>query len=248
MKMMMTMIMLMTMMMMLELTPFKEASLTGSLQQLGKSRADLWQFAGLVALERALERANRACDLDKWSRQQVSLLEGREACEFKLRAPLKFWSGRADCVSEDGGSGYKASKTEVQPRLLGDGKHATDFFLEEFGMSPEHSQALQAVHGAVHSSSIGTKYTWFGPGYISSMYYRLISNQATYELGKYGGGGDLSFKGLNEPGVNNVNLHAKGGNILLIFIIFMFSVRETLRDVLGIKLAGERAVCTPGIL
>ena len=203
--------------------PFRKASLTGSLQQLGKSRADLWQFAGLVALERALERANRACDLDKWSRQQITLLENREACEFKLRAPLKFWSGRADCVPEDGGSGYKASKTEVQPRLLGDGKHATDFFLEEFGMSPEHSQALQAVHGAVHSSSIGTKYTWFGPGYISSMYYRLISNQATYELGKYGGGGDLSFKGLNEPGVNNVNLHAKGGNILLIFIIIMFS-------------------------
>ena len=46
--------------------PFKEASLTASLQQLGKSRADLWQFAGLVALERAIERANRACDLDKW--------------------------------------------------------------------------------------------------------------------------------------------------------------------------------------
>ena len=42
--------------------PFQEASLAGSLQQLGKSRADLWQFAGLVALERALERANRACD------------------------------------------------------------------------------------------------------------------------------------------------------------------------------------------
>ena len=43
-----------------------------SLQQLGKSRADLWQFAGLVALERSLERANRACDLDKWARQQVA--------------------------------------------------------------------------------------------------------------------------------------------------------------------------------
>ena len=45
-----------------------------SLQQLGKSRADLWQFAGLVALERSLERANRACDLDKWARQQVGRL------------------------------------------------------------------------------------------------------------------------------------------------------------------------------
>ena len=45
--------------------------MSASLQQLGKSRADLWQFAGLVALERSLERANRACDLDYWGRQQV---------------------------------------------------------------------------------------------------------------------------------------------------------------------------------
>ena len=112
-----------------------------SLQQLGKSRADLWQFAGLVALERSLERANRACDLDKWARQQVTLLEGRAACEIKLRAPLRFWSGRADCVSEDeGGRGFKAAKEEVQPRLLGDARHATDFFLEHFNMDPEHSQ------------------------------------------------------------------------------------------------------------
>ena len=42
-----------------------------SLYQSGKSRADLWQFAGLVALEKTLERSNRACDLDYHARQQV---------------------------------------------------------------------------------------------------------------------------------------------------------------------------------
>ena len=46
-------------------------STTVSLYQSGKSRADLWQFAGLVALEQAIERANRACDLDYHQRQQV---------------------------------------------------------------------------------------------------------------------------------------------------------------------------------
>ena len=45
--------------------------ITTSLYQSGKSRADLWQFAGLVALERMIERANRACDLDFHVRQQV---------------------------------------------------------------------------------------------------------------------------------------------------------------------------------
>ena len=47
-------------------------NLTVSLFQSGKSRADLWQFAGLVAIEQSIERANRACDLDYHQRQQVS--------------------------------------------------------------------------------------------------------------------------------------------------------------------------------
>ena len=42
-----------------------------SLEQSGKSRSDLWQLAGLVALEQAVERANRACDLDFHARQQA---------------------------------------------------------------------------------------------------------------------------------------------------------------------------------
>ena len=51
--------------------PFQVPSLEVSLFQSGKSRADLWQLAGLVALERTFERANRACDLDNTARQQV---------------------------------------------------------------------------------------------------------------------------------------------------------------------------------
>ena len=53
--------------------PFQNPSLEVSLYQSGKSRADLWQFAGLVALEVGLERANRACDLDYHARQQVKI-------------------------------------------------------------------------------------------------------------------------------------------------------------------------------
>ena len=43
-----------------------------SLKNTGKSRADLWQFAGNVALELAIERANFACDYDYTQRQQVT--------------------------------------------------------------------------------------------------------------------------------------------------------------------------------
>ena len=75
--------------------PFKNASMNASLFQLGevlfvilrnkklidvfqrlrlqgKSRADLWQLAALVALDLTVERANRACDLDFHARHQVS--------------------------------------------------------------------------------------------------------------------------------------------------------------------------------
>ena len=51
--------------------PLKEPGLAISLYQSGKSRADLWQLAGLVALELTIERANRACDLDFRGKQQV---------------------------------------------------------------------------------------------------------------------------------------------------------------------------------
>ena len=53
--------------------PFQEKSLQVSLHQSGKSRADLWQLAGLIALELGVERANRACDLDYYARQQVDI-------------------------------------------------------------------------------------------------------------------------------------------------------------------------------
>ena len=124
-------------------------------------------------------------------------------CEVKIQAPLKFWSGRSDCISEDqDGAGYKASKKEVHPRAFGDAVEITDFFLDNFGMDAEHSQALQAVHGAVHASGIGVKYTWFGPGYISNMYYKLIANHPTYNFDQ---GGDLSFNRGN-----NLKMFANG--------------------------------------
>ena len=99
--------------------PFKEAGQEVSLFQSGKSRADLWQLAGLVALEQTLERANRACDLDYHARQQVRLLESREKCEIKLTKPLKFQTGRVDCVSDDPkGRAYVTTKKEVSHKFF----------------------------------------------------------------------------------------------------------------------------------
>ena len=74
--------------------------------------------------------------------------------------------------------------------MFGDANHATDFFKREFMMGAEHSVAIQAVHGATHTAHIGVKYTWFGSGYISNMFYKMIANKPTYRFQR---GGDLRY-------------------------------------------------------
>jgi len=187
--------------------PFQNTSMEVSLFQSGKSRADLWQLAGLVALERTIERANRACDLDFHARQQVTLLESREKCEIKLTKPLKFLTGRSDCVSEDPeGRGYVTTKPEAQNLMFGDAKHVLDFGKTVFGMDSTQWTALQAIHGVVHApANLGVKYTWFGPGYLSNVYFKMIANKPRY---KFDEGGDLSFGGAN--GGDNIFASAIG--------------------------------------
>ena len=58
--------------------------------------------------------------------------------------------------------------------MFGDGNHIIDYGRNMFKIDAEHWMALQAIHGAVHAAKIGLKYTWFGPGYISNMYFKVI--------------------------------------------------------------------------
>ena len=45
---------------------------------------------------------------------QVTLIEGREKCEIKLTKPLKFTTGRKDCISDDPeGRAYVTTRIEV---------------------------------------------------------------------------------------------------------------------------------------
>jgi hypothetical protein len=64
--------------------------------------------------------------------------------------------------------------------MFGDAKHVIDFGRDEFGMDADHWTALQAIHGVVHNAAIGLKYTWFGAGYLSNMYFKMIANKPTY--------------------------------------------------------------------
>ena len=75
-----------------------------------------------------------------------------------------------------------------------------------FGMDADFWMALQAIHSSVHNGHFGAKYTWFGSGYISNMYFKMISNKPMYHFDM---GGDLSFTSCFK--------HNKGGGIVPIF-------------------------------
>ena len=77
-----------------------------------------------------------------------------------------------------------------QPRLFGDANTIVDYGINAMNLTPEHWIALQGIHGAVHAAKIGLKYTWFGPGYISNMYFKMIANHPKYS---FDNGGDLAF-------------------------------------------------------
>ena len=178
--------------------------LATSLQESGKSRADLWAFAGWVALERTIERANYACDHDIHGRQQVPLLEGREKCDIKLTKPIKFSYGRVDCIPEDPEMPYKASKEEAHPKLFGSGHETVDFILENFNLTSADFIALSAIHsqsGKFDKRILGTKYTWFGNSYLSNMYHKMLANRPTYQFDL---GGDTTF------GITNPQQHRAG--------------------------------------
>ena len=64
-------------------------------------------------------------------------------------------------------------------------------------MEAPNWMALQAIHATVHNVDFGSKYTWFGFGYISNMYFKKIANKPMYHFEK---GGDLSFTDcINSP-------------------------------------------------
>merc|ERR550539_411044 len=79
-------------------------------------------------------------------------------------------------------------------------KNIIDFGKNQMNVDVDKWIALQAIHGVVHKANIGEKYTWFGIGYLSNMYFKFIANHPTYTLVK---GGDLGFTSCISGGKGN---------------------------------------------
>eukprot|EP00927_Polykrikos_kofoidii_P074379 TRINITY_DN70365_c0_g1_i1.p1 TRINITY_DN70365_c0_g1~~TRINITY_DN70365_c0_g1_i1.p1 ORF type:complete len:716 (+),score=97.82 TRINITY_DN70365_c0_g1_i1:89-2236(+) len=182
--------------------PERTPRLAESLWSSGKSRADLWAFATIVAVEHGIEINNGVCrdkdyekryhgagPLDFNSGVHCHHLQGSSECFVNLTRPMAFKTGRRDCVTE-ATEGYKTSKVEVHPEAEGSGRSTAVFFKEQFGFTGRETVAVMGAHtmGRLHYHTSLFRYVWVKDGgmMFNNQYYRNL-------VGKR----DFRFKGDN---------------------------------------------------
>ena len=149
-----------------------------SLKDSGKSRADLWAFAALVAVEYGVETNNMVCDGTYNNNPQKQCHEdlGKESCKVDFHVKLTFKTGRKDCT-EFGDKPYKATKEESHPNAVGNGKMTLDFFKNDFGFSGRETVAIFGAHtfGRMYFDHSLFRYTWTSQGtrMFNNHYYKL---------------------------------------------------------------------------
>merc|ERR1719232_2451263 len=152
-----------------------------SLKESGKSRADLWALAGIVAVEFGIETNNMKCQNPESVPDQCHHLQGEVGCEVSLASSIPFRAGRADCVPTDEQRPYIASKDEVHPIVQGDGSDTLKFFQEQFGFNGQETVAIMGAHtfGRLHFVTSMLRYTWTSRGtrMFNNDYYKMITDE-----------------------------------------------------------------------
>ena len=127
--------------------PRTTPSLAKSMKSSGKSRADLWAFASLLALKNGVDNNNQGCD-----GKQCHLHKNEPGCRIEWPSIPKFRTGRRDCdTPNDAVKPWhaKPSRHENHPSPHGNGPETIDFFKEHFDMNSRETIAL--IGGKLHS-------------------------------------------------------------------------------------------------
>ena len=127
-----------------------------SLQKAGKSRADLWALAGIVAVEYSANENNLACE-EQFDETNFFVNDalgcGRRdigGTDCKIQMPsIPFYTGRQDCNAAsypdpnyDSRQDFKTFKEEKHPDLHGNGAATLKFFRNEFNLNAREATAL----------------------------------------------------------------------------------------------------------
>jgi len=168
--------------------PARTPVLDQSLRASNKSRADLWAFAGLVAVEFSANLNNLACGSpeDPWvTGFNQCVRESSYQCNVSFQRPMMFKTGRRDCQTNQP-QPYMASKKERQPDTQTNGKGTVEFFKRDFGFSGEDTVAIMGAHtlGRFHVGISGFRYTWTfkNEKLFNNQYFRNIVGRPSWFL------------------------------------------------------------------
>merc|ERR1719450_424633 len=166
--------------------PGASPSLDVSLRDSGKSRADFWAFAAMMAVEFGKDTTNIAC-IEGDSSERIPNFSlclhnfGEPTCSVEMPRPFKFQTGRADCVERDPVLPYKTEKAEVHPNPVGNGQSTIEFFRNSFGMTGREVVALMGAHtfGQPHFEISMFPYTWTSKqtNLWTNDYYKMMTGR-----------------------------------------------------------------------
>ena len=173
----------------------KKFRLKKSLRESGKSRADLWAYAGLVAIEISSYLHNNFCDPKGTGLCPGQFDENSPPCHYRLPT-LSFKTGRRDCmpncVGVDSFYDFCSSANEIQPDALGNGDSVTKFFKDTFNFTPRESIAILGAHslGHAHEQVSGFRHYPWTNGFqnvLNNNYYKQMANPGMYRVRKQNG-------------------------------------------------------------
>ena len=172
-----------------------QCDLEDSPKNLGISRADLWSFAGLVALDQVQKQTEVLCSqfaynftCNDWDTPCYSPFPGKAKKLFK--------TGRSDCIPKYPGTKweYVSSKKEAEPDLHGSGPIMAQYFGDHFNLSPRQGLALMGAHtlGQFSTFSAHIDYAWVrGQGddsrneLFNNEYYKTLVGKPAHVKDKY---------------------------------------------------------------
>jgi len=184
-------------------------NLEASPKDLGMSRADLWAFTSLVALD---EVQNHSRDLCQTMQYNLTCNDWSTPCWSKFHpghARKMFVTGRSDCIPSSTATskqGYLASKVEIAPDQNANGPKTAQYFKDNFNMKPKEALALMGAHTIGRYSGFQTHidYAWvrakhsvrnevFNTEYFQTLAARPMHTKDKYCVGTMDGGNPTHY-------------------------------------------------------
>lgn len=179
--------------------PSRVPILPRSLQESGKSRADLWAFATLVAVEFSMELNNNVCLDENFAKKfgmsaafvQCHPRAGMSDCLAYAPRPFNFWTGRRDCIStgfpwkNSSSPSFMTAKKELHPDPHTNGAGTLAFFKRDFAFNGRETVAIMGGHtlGRLHVIHNLLRYVWKARSgaLFNNGYYRNIAKKDDWQ-------------------------------------------------------------------